>query len=370
MTRRRGPTHDHDAACSRLAAVAATRRGSPLRRAPGAAAGGRTRRAARSPSARATSRRPSGRPSRSGIVLTGSLNPYQEVEVRAQVPGVVTGMRLDRGQSVRARAAHGDHRGAGHSQPGRQRRRADRRRRIEPGAGPPPVRIGRDAVQARSGLGARLPDGAQPARGRRGAAGRRRARRPPARARAPRAPSSTAPIAGQISRRSVSEGEAVQPGQTLFTIVNTGHPRAGRPGAGRRGGPGARRPAGASSRSTPIPDQTVPRLRWPASIPPPTRPPARSASSSGCRTTRAPLVGGALRHRAHPDRHRTRGGGRAGRCRARQRATAASSGRVDDGARSPRGRRRSAPATRPRGVVEVTSGLARRRPPSSSARAT
>src|SRR5690606_28311496 len=35
-------------------------------------------------------------------VLTGSLEPWQRVEVRAQVPGVVLDLRVDRGDAVRA----------------------------------------------------------------------------------------------------------------------------------------------------------------------------------------------------------------------------------------------------------------------------
>src|SRR5687767_14354060 len=33
----------------------------------------------------------------SGVALTGSLNPYQRVEVRAQVPGVVSELTAERG---------------------------------------------------------------------------------------------------------------------------------------------------------------------------------------------------------------------------------------------------------------------------------
>src|SRR5690606_28500825 len=35
-----------------------------------------------------------------GVVLTGTLNPYRIAEVRAQVPGLVSSIRVDRGDGV------------------------------------------------------------------------------------------------------------------------------------------------------------------------------------------------------------------------------------------------------------------------------
>src|SRR5680860_1006970 len=37
----------------------------------------------------------------STVVLTGSLNPYRIVDVRAQVPGTITGIQVDEGDAVR-----------------------------------------------------------------------------------------------------------------------------------------------------------------------------------------------------------------------------------------------------------------------------
>ena len=36
----------------------------------------------------------------SSVTLTGTLNPYRRAEVKAQVPGTVTGLRVDRGDPV------------------------------------------------------------------------------------------------------------------------------------------------------------------------------------------------------------------------------------------------------------------------------
>jgi len=156
----------------------------------------------------------------SGIVLTGSLNPYQEVEVRAQVPGVVTDMRVDRGQpakkgqqmatiqaqGIRSQAASADAQIAG-----AESNVSLARRRFESAD----MLFKRGAVAeldyeaAKSQLEAAE---AQLAATRAQAAGSRES-----------AARTTieAPIDGDVSRRSVSEGEAVQPGQTLFTLVNT-----------------------------------------------------------------------------------------------------------------------------------------------------
>lgn len=154
-----------------------------------------------------------------GTVLTGSLNPSQEVEVRAQVPGVIIGMRVDRGQSVRkgqqmatidAQGIRSQAASAAAQIAGAESNVALARRRFE-SAG---MLFKKEAVSeldfetARSQLEAAEAQLAAT-----------RAQAATSRETAARA-TIVAPITGQISSRSVSEGEAVQPGQTLFTIVN------------------------------------------------------------------------------------------------------------------------------------------------------
>lgn len=155
-----------------------------------------------------------------GVVLTGSLNPYQEVEVRAQVPGVTGGLRVDRGQSVRkgqllatieAQGIRSQAASANAQIAGAESNLALARRRFESAE----MLFKKQAVSeldfetARSQLEAAE---AQLAATRAQAAGSRE--------NAART-SIQAPLTGQVSRRHVSEGEAVQPGQTLFTLVNT-----------------------------------------------------------------------------------------------------------------------------------------------------
>jgi multidrug efflux pump subunit AcrA (membrane-fusion protein) len=156
----------------------------------------------------------------SGIVLTGSLNPYRQVDVRVQVPGVVTAMQVDRGdpvregqmmatieaQGIRSQAASADAQIAG-----AQSNVALARRQLESAE----MLFTRGAVSALDFQTAQSQLEAAEAQ-----LAATRAQATGARESAARTVIE-APIAGQISRRSVSEGEAVQPGQTLFTIVNT-----------------------------------------------------------------------------------------------------------------------------------------------------
>lgn len=155
-----------------------------------------------------------------GAAVTGTLRPYREVEVRAQVPGLVTGLRVDRGDAVRSGAtlaiieaegilsqAAGAQAAvaAAESNLAVARRQADSAMRLfEAGALSELEYHG-----AQAGLAAAE---AQLAATRAQAA---------AASEAARRATITAPINGEVSDRQVSEGEAVNPGQPLFTIVNT-----------------------------------------------------------------------------------------------------------------------------------------------------
>lgn len=156
----------------------------------------------------------------SGIALTGSLRPYKEVEVRAQVPGLVTGMRVDRGDAVQsghtlavieADGIRGQAAGAeaavAAAESGlvvAQRQAESAGTLYEAGA-----MSELDYRNAQAGLAAAE---AQLAAARAQAA---------AASEAERQATITTPITGEISDRQVSEGEAVNPGQPLFTVVNT-----------------------------------------------------------------------------------------------------------------------------------------------------
>jgi membrane fusion protein, multidrug efflux system len=156
----------------------------------------------------------------SAVSLTGSLDPYQVVEVRAQVPGQVSNLRVDRGQAVsrgqvmavieaegiRSQAA-GARAGvaAAEAQLALARRQLESARTLyEAGA--------MSEIDFRGAQTQYEAAQAQLAAARAQAAGAgEQARRATV----------TAPISGEVSSRQVSEGEAVNPGQALFTVVNT-----------------------------------------------------------------------------------------------------------------------------------------------------
>jgi RND family efflux transporter MFP subunit len=155
-----------------------------------------------------------------GVVLTGSLNPYRVVDVRAQVPGTVTGLRVDRGQAVSQGAvmaslsAQGIRSQASGAQAGVAAAEANlalARRQLESArtlyeAGAMSEIDYRAAhtgfVAAQAQLAAARAQAATAGE----AAGHTTIR---------------APITGEVSERKVEEGEAVNPGQSLFTVVNT-----------------------------------------------------------------------------------------------------------------------------------------------------
>jgi RND family efflux transporter MFP subunit len=156
------------------------------------------------------------------ISLTGSLQPYRRVEILAQVPGTITGVRFDRGQRVSAGTALGSIEAdgirsqaagaqaavaaaeAGFAQATRQLESA--RTLHEAGAMSDLDFRGAETAfeAARAQLAAAKAQAAST-----GEAARRA--------------TVTAPITGVVSERMVESGEAVNPGQKLFVVVNSEH---------------------------------------------------------------------------------------------------------------------------------------------------
>ena len=156
----------------------------------------------------------------SGVVLTGSLEPSEVVTVRAQVPGTLTGVRVDRGTPVRrgqvmavvqaagirseaagARAAVA----AAEANLALAQRRLDAARRLhEAGA--------TSAIELRTVEAAYEAQRAQVAVARAQSASAGEA--------AGRA-TIVAPINGVVSDRRAEDGEAVSPGTELFTVVDS-----------------------------------------------------------------------------------------------------------------------------------------------------
>lgn len=155
-----------------------------------------------------------------GVVLTGTLNPEQTVEVRAQIPGVVTRLAVDRGDPVRQgqliavieaegirSAAAGARAQVSSAQANvalALQRVTSARTLYERGA------ISQiDLQTAEAGYEAAL-----------GQLAAARAQAASATESARRATISS-PLAGEVSNRHVSQGEAVNPGDALVTVVNT-----------------------------------------------------------------------------------------------------------------------------------------------------
>ena len=160
------------------------------------------------------------RPLTAGVLLTGTLNPFRIVEVRAQVPGVVSRMAVDRGDAVRegqllavieaegirsaAAGAQAQVAAARAALSVAQQRLESSRKLFERGA---ISEIDLKTAQA----------GYEAAEGQLAAA---RAQAASAGESARRA-TVTAPIAGEVSARPVSAGEAVSPGDPILTVVNS-----------------------------------------------------------------------------------------------------------------------------------------------------
>lgn len=155
-----------------------------------------------------------------GIVLTGTLNPYRIVEVKAQVPGQISSLSVDRGDAVRsgqtlavieAEGIRGQAAGAAAGVAAAEANLALAQQQLESartlhGAG---AMSDIDFRAAQAGYEAAR---AQLAAAQAQAAGAgEQARRATV----------TAPISGEVSDRQVNQGEAVNVGQTLFTVVNS-----------------------------------------------------------------------------------------------------------------------------------------------------
>lgn len=154
-----------------------------------------------------------------GVVLTGTLNPYRIAEVRAQVPGLVSSIRVDRGDGVSAGQvmavldAQGIRSGAAGARAqvaaaeanvalARQRYESSRKL-YEAGA---VSQIDFQAAEA----------ALEAARGQLAAAQAQSA----SAGESARQATITAPFGGEVSARTVNVGEAVTPGQALFTVVD------------------------------------------------------------------------------------------------------------------------------------------------------
>lgn len=154
------------------------------------------------------------------VVLTGTLNPYRIAEVRAQVPGLVSSIRVDRGDPVGAGQvmavldAQGIRSGAAGARAQvsaaeanlalAQQRYESSRKLYEAGA---VSQIDFQAAQA----------ALEAARGQLAAAQAQSA----SASESARQATITAPFAGEVSSRMVNVGEAVNPGQALFQVVNS-----------------------------------------------------------------------------------------------------------------------------------------------------
>ncbi len=154
-----------------------------------------------------------------GVSVSGPLNPYHVAEVRAQVPGVLTDLRVDRGSRVTAGEvmaqiqADGIRSQAASAKAGvaaAQAGLAVATKQLESskklhGAG---AVSDFDLQQAQAGYDAAQ---AQLAAAHAGEA---------AASEAARHASVVAPFAGEVSVRTVNQGEAVNPGQSLLTVVD------------------------------------------------------------------------------------------------------------------------------------------------------
>ena len=153
------------------------------------------------------------------VILTGTLQPYRATEVRAQVPGTVAALRVDRGDAVRSgqtmavlnaagitSAAEAARASLAAAEAGEAlaRRQLDSARRLyERGA--------LSAIELQSAQAAYDVAAGQLAGARAQLAGA---------AEAAGHAAVSAPFDGRVSTRDVNLGEAVSPGQLLFTVVD------------------------------------------------------------------------------------------------------------------------------------------------------
>lgn len=157
-----------------------------------------------------------------GIAVTGSLQPAERVEVKAQLGGQVSRVLAEQGAAVRkgqvlaeldAGALGAQLAGADAQTASARAALANAEREAESARtlAAEGALAERDLRQAQSALSA--------ARAQLAAAQAQRAQLADSRSRAV----VRAPVSGVVSVRAVSAGEAVNPGQTLFTVVNVDH---------------------------------------------------------------------------------------------------------------------------------------------------
>lgn len=155
-----------------------------------------------------------------GVALTGSLEPYRVADVKAQVPGVVTGLAVDRGSTVgqgavlariaaegiRSQAAGAASAvAAAEAQLSVARRNLESARTLHQAGAFSDLEL-RGAEAQFQAAQAQLAAARSQATGASEQAGRTVVR---------------APFAGQVSARPVNPGEAVNPGETLVTLVDS-----------------------------------------------------------------------------------------------------------------------------------------------------
>ena len=154
------------------------------------------------------------------VVVSGTLNPYRIVEVRAQVPGVLSSLAVDRGSAVRAGQAlarieaegiRGQAAGAralvaaAQAQVALARRQLESAKKLYDAGAMSEI----EYQQAKAGFESADAQLAA-ARAQAATAGESASRA-----------TVVAPISGVVSARAASEGEAVNPGQALLTIVDS-----------------------------------------------------------------------------------------------------------------------------------------------------
>ncbi|HEX6308492.1 MAG TPA: efflux RND transporter periplasmic adaptor subunit, partial [Longimicrobiales bacterium] len=155
-----------------------------------------------------------------GVVLTGTLNPLRMVEVRAQVPGIVSRLAVDRGDPIRTGQLIAVIEAEGI-------RSAAAGARAQVSAAEANVALARQRLESARTLYERgaisqidlqvAVAGYEAAQGQLAAA---RAQAASASESARRA-NITSPLSGEVSNRHVSQGEVVSPGDPLVTVVNT-----------------------------------------------------------------------------------------------------------------------------------------------------
>lgn len=154
------------------------------------------------------------------VVISGSLNPYQTVSVKAQVGGTISTLRADRGRPIRrgellaviqaqgvqsqAAGAQGQV-AAAQSQVALAQRQLESTQRLYQAGATSEIELRTAETQLQAAQGQLAAARAQAA-GASEAAARTRI---------------TAPFTGVVSARAIDLGEAVTAGQELFTVVNT-----------------------------------------------------------------------------------------------------------------------------------------------------